>query len=109
MPYVTRDTTGRIIATSPTPLDGASELIAADAPELLVFVEALTGNASELALSDMKLIRAIEDIVDLLISKNIICITDLPPAVQNKLLERRSLRHSLNALNLIGDDDQGLI
>jgi hypothetical protein len=109
MPYVTRDTTGRIIAASPTPLDGASELIAADAPELLVFVEALTGNASELALSDMKLIRAIEDIVDLLISKNIICITDLPPAVQNKLLERRSLRHSLNALNLIGDDDQGLI
>jgi hypothetical protein len=109
MPYVTRDTAGRIIAASPTPLDDASELIAADAPELLAFVEALTGNASELALSDMKLIRAIEDIVDLLISKNIICITDLPPAVQNKLLERRSLRHSLNALNLIGEDDQGLI
>jgi len=109
MPYVTRDTDGRIIAASPTPLDDASELIAADAPELLVFVEGLTGNASELALSDMKLIRAIEDIVDLLISKNIICITDLPPAVQNKLLERRSLRHSLNALNLIGEDDPGLI
>ena len=109
MPYVKRDTAGRIIAASPTPLDDASELIAADAPELLAFVEGLTGNASELALSDMKLIRAIEDIVDLLISKNIICITDLPPAVQNKLLERRSLRHSLNALNLIGEDDQGLI
>lgn len=109
MPYVKRDTDGRITTASPTPLDDASELIAADAPELLAFVEALTGSASELALSDMKLIRAIEDIVDLLISKNIICITDLPPAVQHKLLERRSLRHSLNALNLIGEDDPGLI
>lgn len=109
MPYVIRDAEGKIIAASSTPLDGACEQIAADAPELLAFVEALTGEVSELALSDMKLIRAIEDIVDLLISKNIICITDLPPAVQNKLLERRSLRHSLNALNLIGEDDQGLI
>ncbi len=109
MPYVIRDSEGKIIAASPTPLDGACEQIAADAPELLSFVDALTGEASELALSDMKLIRAIEDIVDLLISKNIICITDLPPAVQNKLLERRSLRHSLNALNLLGEDDQGLI
>lgn len=109
MPYVIRDTAGKIIAASTAPLEGACEQIAADAPELLTYVEALTGGASELALSDMKLIRAIEDIVDLLISKNVICITDLPPAVQNKLLERRSLRHSLNALNLLGEDDQGLI
>jgi len=109
MPYVTRDTNGRIIAASATLLEGDSELIAADAPELRVFVESMIGSASELAFSDMKLIRAIEDIVDLLISKNIICITDLPSAVQHKLLERRSLRHSLNALNLIGDDEQGLI
>ena len=55
------------------------------------------------------MIRAIEDVIDLLISKNVICITDLPAAVQSRLMERRSLRHSLNALNLIGEDEQGLI
>ncbi len=109
MPYVARDQNGKIIAASPAQVDGVSESIAADAPELLAFVESITTSASELAVSDMKLIRAIEDIVDLLIAKNIICITDLPSAVQDKLLERHSLRHSLNALSLIGEDDQGII
>ncbi len=109
MPYIARDSDGKIIAASPMPLDDASEAVAADAPELLAFVESITGGASELAISDMKLIRAIEDIVDLLISKNIISITDLPNAVQDKLLQRHSLRHSLNALTLISEDDQGII
>lgn len=109
MPYVTRNADGKIIAASAEPMAGAMEEIAAENPELRVFIESLALGSDELALSDFKLIRAIEDVVDLLISKNIICITDLPPAVQEKLLQRRSLRHSLNALNLIGDDEQGLI
>lgn len=109
MPYIARDADGRIIMVSPTQTPAVGEAVAGDAPELRAFVEALSGGVNELEISDMKLIRAIEDIVDLLISKNIICITDLPPAVQHKLLQRRSLRHSLNALNLIGEDDQGLI
>lgn len=109
MPFVSRDVKGRIIAASPESMTGVSEPIAADDPELRAFIETISGGPSELEVSDRKLIRAIEDVVDLLISKNIICITDLPPAVQSKLLERRSLRHSLNALNLIGEDDQGLI
>lgn len=108
MPYVTRNAEGKIIAASITPVSGAEE-VATEHPELRLFVESLSQGADALALSDFKLIRAIEDVVDLLISKNVICITDLPPAVQEKLLQRRSLRHSLNALNLIGDDDQGII
>ena len=109
MPYVTRNAEGKIIAASAEPVAGAAEEVAAEDPELRVFIESLVHGGDELALSDFKLIRAIEDVVDLLISKNIICITDLPPAVQEKLLQRRSLRHSLNALKLIGDDDQGFI
>jgi hypothetical protein len=109
MPYIRRSEGGNIIAIGNEPLDGASEQMAPDAPELRSFLEKLDGGNDVFQTSDLKLIRAIEDVIDLLIQKNVICITDLPPAVQNKLMERRSLRCSLNALKLFGDDEQGTI
>lgn len=109
MPFVKRDSVGRIIAASNAPTNEASEELAVDSPELRAFIEELAGEKGIFESSDMKMIRAIEDVIDLLISKNVICITDLPAVVQSRLMERRSLRHSLNALNLIGEDEQGLI
>lgn len=109
MPYVRRGRGGEIVAASNEPLEGANEQLPVDAPELRAFIENLGGGGNVFESSDLKLIRAIEDVIDLLIAKNVICITDLPVAVQAKLTERRSLRHSLNALKLFGDDDQGII
>lgn len=106
MPYIRRGKDGTVIAVSPTPLEGEWEQVAPDAPDLLAFIGSLRGDGDAFGSSDLKLIRAIEDVIDLLIAKNLICITELPPAVQAKLMERRSLRHSLNALKLFGDDDQ---
>ncbi len=63
----------------------------------------------KLAESDQALIRVIEDLIETLIGKNLIHFTDLPEAAQTKLLERRSLRHSMNGLRLLQDDDQTLI
>ena len=109
MPYVRRGEDGRIIAVSDAPLDAAAEEISPASAELQTFVQGLVGQGDVFEASDLKLIQAIEDVIDLLITKNVICITDLPPAVQSKLMERRSLRHSLNALKLFGDDDQGIL
>ena len=109
MPYVKRDGDGRIIAASNAKAIEISEEIATDSSELRAFIEDLGGENKVFESSDMKMIRAIEDVIDLLISKNVICITDLPAAVQTKLMERRSLRHSLDSLNLLGDDEQGVI
>lgn len=109
MPYITRDEKGRIIVASKAPHDGAREEVALDSPELRAFVERLGASGDVFETSDLKLIRVIEDVIDLLIAKNVICITELPSPVQAKLLERRSLRHSLNSLKLFGDDDQGII
>lgn len=101
MTYITQDENSQTVAASNAPRDGARELCA--------FVERLGDSGDEFETSDLKLIRVIEDVIDLLIAKNVICITELPPAVQTKLMERRSLRQSLNALHLFGDDDQGII
>jgi hypothetical protein len=60
----------------------------------------------KLAESDQALIRVVEDVVDTLIRKDLLHFTDLPEAAQAKLLERRVLRRSANALNLLQDDNQ---
>lgn len=108
MPFVKRDSAGCIVAASNTPSAEMQEEVAIEADDLQRFITSLGGDRNPLESSDLKMIRAIEDVIDLLISKNVICITDLPSAVQSKLMERRSLRHSLNALNLLGEDDQGI-
>jgi hypothetical protein len=45
--------------------------------------------------------------VDVLISRNVIRITDLPPEAQKKLFQRKRFRESTrgNALKLIADHD----
>ena len=109
MPYIKRDESGQIVMVSDAARADVPEEIAFDAPELRTFVDRLSDSGSGVfETSDMKLIRVIEDVIDLLIAKNVICITELPQPVQAKLMERRSLRHSLNSLTLFGDDDQNI-
>jgi hypothetical protein len=50
----------------------------------------------------MRLVRVLEDLIDLLITRDVIRFTDLPLPAQEKLMERRSMRQSLGALDLLG-------
>jgi hypothetical protein len=56
-----------------------------------------TPNAYKRALaeSDQEIARVTEDLIHLLVSKNLILFTDLPPVVQQKLLDRERLRSHL--------------
>jgi hypothetical protein len=50
--------------------------------------------------------RISEDLIDVLIGKNIINFTDFPKPAQDKLMRRRQLRSNLSTLtSLVGDDD----
>ena len=94
--------------------DEAQEWLEPESAELHTFLQGLRGEGSlevldKLAGSDQAIIRVLEDLVDTLISQNLIHFTDLPDAAQAKLLERRSLRSSVNALHLFRDVDQKLI
>tara|TARA_R110002072_G_scaffold100183_2_gene220559 strand:+ start:43031 stop:43255 length:225 start_codon:yes stop_codon:yes gene_type:complete len=53
-----------------------------------------------LADSDAALARVTEDLIGLLVKKGTILFTDLPDAVQVKLLEREELRHKLDDTNV---------
>lgn len=101
MPYVKRDEQGRIITLNLEPGEGMTEL-PANSPELLEFMHKMGLEQSTLQQSDMRLVRVLEDLIDLLIERDVIRFTDLPLPAQEKLMERRSIRQSLNALNLLG-------
>jgi len=80
-----------------------------DDPVVLTFLAALNSE-NVLASTDLGLVRVVEDLIDLLIDRDALRFTDLPVPAQEKLLERRSLRASMNSLNLLGDEEEnGLI
>jgi len=101
MPYVKRDEQGQIITLNLEPREGFTEL-PASSPELLEFMNKIGLEQSTLQQSDMRLVRVLEDLIDLLIDRDVIRFTDLPLPAQEKLMERRSIRQSLGALNLLG-------
>ncbi len=109
MPFVVRDEDGKIAAVHEQPTAEASEELSADDPELLDHLAELerTGQLKEsLVTTDAEMARVIEDLIATLIEKNVIMLTDLPRAAQEKILERRRLReHMSELIGLIGDDD----
>lgn len=105
MPYVKRDAQGAMIAVNLHPGAGWEE-IPAHAPELIEFMRQMGLEQGSLQESDMRLVRVLEDLIDLLIDRDVIRFTDLPLPAQEKLMERRSLRQTLGALNLLGGTDE---
>lgn len=115
MPYVQRNEAGLITAVSVEKTAKSTEWVELDAAELKDYLVKLAGAgfppevANALEESDQALIRVVDDLVNVLVEHNLMRFTDLPDAAQKKLLERRSLRQSLTALKLLGDDEQELI
>lgn len=105
MPYIKRDEQGRICMVNLEAEEGFQE-VSANSHEIIEFMKTMGIEQSNLEQSDMRLVRVLEDLIDLLITRNVIHFTDLPQAAQEKLLERRSLRQSLTALNLLGSGNE---
>ena len=109
MPFAKRDQQGDIIALFSQAQPDATELVQSNDEEVLNFLIQTVkeeGAKSYLAHTDTEMTRITEDMVDLLISKNIILLTDLPSAAQEKLNLRKRLRAKYLAENpLLVDDD----
>ncbi len=110
MPYVIRDSDGRIVAVHAIQSEQALELLPADDPGLREFIAATSDTdnlQSVLIASDLELVRVLEDLISVLIDKRIIMLTDLPQAAQSKLARRYELRSRLNDLGgIVGDHDE---
>lgn len=113
MPYVQRNNNGEIIALWREAPEQNSEFIPATDPAVMAFLDAVSASPDEPGefslSSDLQMVRVIEDLIDLLITKRIIVLTDLPVPVQNKLLRQRAKReHLLGNLSILNDSDKGL-
>ena len=109
--YVRRDENGRIDAVSRYAEPAFTEHLPTDHPELLAFLSN-GGARGRLASTDLELVRVLEDLIEVLVQKEVIRFTDLPSIAQNKLLERRHSRVRLReGLNLVGaaDEEEGAL
>ena len=109
MAFVKRDADGKIAAVSLRATEEAREEVALDDPELGIFLRhSLLEYVAQRQWveSDLGLARVVEDLIDLLIEKNVFRFHDLPEAAQQKLIQRRGLRREFAYVEtLFGDDD----
>jgi len=98
MPCVKRNAAGDIIALTQCQIPGSDEQLPPNHPEVLAFLQG-SDNENDvknyLNVTDLELARVVEDLIDILIAKNLLMLTDLPDAAREKLLNRRKIRDSM--------------
>jgi hypothetical protein len=112
MAYIRRNEKGEIAAVYETSQADADEFITLDAPELVSFIvkSAKTEDAKAvLSISDVQLVRVLEDLINTLIDKKVILFTDLPLAAREKLSTREKIRGHLSSLDNLMADDEGIL
>ena len=111
MAFVKRAADGKITAASLQATEDAGEELPLDDPELSQFLQqSLLEYAAQRpwVVSDLGLARMMENIIDLLIEKNVFRFHDLPEAAQEKLIQRRGLRREFAYVETLfgeADDD----
>jgi hypothetical protein len=110
MPFIRRNAEGTIASLHRDDA-GSAEFLPDDHPDVRAFVG--VGPAARdagFATLDADFIRVLEDVIDTLISRNVINITDLPQEAQTKLFGRKGYREraSKDALKLFGDDNKSI-
>jgi hypothetical protein len=114
MPYVLRDSSGKIKGIFAEATADASEELGADDADLVRFLVEV-GLASPgtirqlLAESDMRMVRLVDDLIDVLLEKTIIRITDLPPAASQKYLQRQAARKRLQGIQSLIVDEKDIL
>lgn len=108
MYHIQRNEHGKLVRAEVTPFDAMNDSLPADHPEIAAWLsdQSAEDSLSQLRQSDHEMVRVLEDLIDVLISKGVISITDLPPPAQAKLLQRTRARDTLSGLNrLIGENE----
>ncbi|QQR69007.1 MAG: hypothetical protein IPI58_09325 [Alphaproteobacteria bacterium] len=98
MPYVIRDSAGSITKITARQFPGC-DVLAPDSDELVTFLKSkgietnsvLTAIA-ELRRTDNEMSRAVEDVITALLKRNVLKMSDLPKAVQDRIALRVRLR-----------------
>lgn len=112
MPYIERDNENQVVAIYAEAPSEDSEYLETSHPDVIKFLNA---NADEehalqfLTGSDYELVRVLEDLIELLMDKNLVLFTELPVAAQRKLVRRRKARQNLREENALMVDENDIL
>ncbi len=105
MLYAQRNAEGAIVAISTTPLTAEEPEVGT--AELLEFLRQAEGSqpfVQIFAHLDNEMVRVLEDLIDVLVSKNVIVLTDLPADARRKLFDRKAVRRQMQVESILTDD-----
>lgn len=114
MPYVIRDEDGQVVAVAEVPLDDDAEELSPDHPEVMALVtrtcdvETVDDDRAFVS-SDLSFIRVLEDLIEVLIRRGVVALSDLPGPAQEKLMQRRALRGWLAGVVGVVDGEDGKV
>jgi hypothetical protein len=111
MPFIRRDSAGQISSLHRQAEADAAEFLADEHAEVQAFVGRAALSPEQFARLDADFVRVLEDVIDALVARHVINITDLPPEAQAKLFSRKGYRERAgrNALQLFGDGGGAVI
>jgi hypothetical protein len=105
VPYINRNSQQAIIAISLIKSIECSEWVDDNNEGLKLALVQISGGKLESIHSDLAMVRVIEDLIDILVTKSIISLSEFPQSAQLKLLARDSMRKSgdlgIGAVDLI--------
>ena len=99
MPFIRRDTEGRIVSLHRDDA-GSAEFLPDEHGDVQAFVGNSADARDDFSRLDADFVRVIEDVIDTLIVKNVLNITDLPEQAQAKLFARKSFRERVSQSSL---------
>jgi hypothetical protein len=109
MPYVSRGENGEISALHESPNPNAIEYLDANEPEVQHFIvrtERLGELKHDLVNSDTNMARVLEDLIDVLVRKGVIALSDMPAVARDKLERRRKLRTEIRDAPIMHTTDE---
>ncbi|MBC7699742.1 hypothetical protein [Aquabacterium sp.] len=112
MPYALLTTDGQISSLHRDPQAGA-DFLASEDSRVRAFLGGGGGGddqpARQFASLDADLVRVLEDLIDALIQRNVLMVTDLPLEAQQKLFNRKNVRDQMKnySLQLFGSEPLG--
>jgi len=105
MAYILKNAQGEVVAVSASENLGADWRFVEDSSkEYMDFLEKSLAKSDPFRESDIHLARVLEDLITLLIDRNMIRFTDLPAPAQKRLNDRQSLRKKTQLSSLLDDN-----
>lgn len=107
MAYVLKNAQDQIIATSNAEKPG-DDWVQVDASDkaYINFLEHALAEGDAFRESDIHLARVLEDVITLLVERNIIRFTDLPEQAQKRLNQRQSMRHKSQLSGILDENSE---